>query len=73
MLANKRPGSDRGDSVLCHSIIRIKKLLVPIKMAVVDNTSFELIIPREVESNPPPTDEELRILRDEVDRDRLYI
>ena len=40
---------------------------------VVDNTGFELIIPREVESNPPPTDEELRILRDEVDRDRLYI
>jgi glutaconate CoA-transferase subunit B len=40
---------------------------------VVDNTGFELIIPRGVESNPPPTNEELRILRDEVDRDRLYI
>lgn len=40
---------------------------------VVRNTSFELIIPEEVEENSPPTDEELRILRTEVDRDRLYI
>jgi glutaconate CoA-transferase subunit B len=40
---------------------------------VVENTGFELVIPDEVVENPPPSDEELRILREEVDRDRLYI
>ncbi len=40
---------------------------------VVENTDFELIIPDEVGQNPPPTAEELRILREEVDRERLYI
>ena len=40
---------------------------------VVDNTGFDLILPDQVESNPPPTAEELHILREEVDRDRLYI
>jgi glutaconate CoA-transferase subunit B len=40
---------------------------------VVENTGFELVIPDQVDSNPPPTEDELHILRDEVDRDRLYI
>lgn len=40
---------------------------------VLDNTSFDLIIAEHVEQNPPPTTQELRILREEVDRDRLYI
>ena len=40
---------------------------------VVDNTGFELVIPDQIESNPPPTNEELHILREEVDRDRYYI
>jgi glutaconate CoA-transferase subunit B len=40
---------------------------------VVDNTGFDLVILDKVESNPPPTTEELHILREEVDRDRLYI
>jgi glutaconate CoA-transferase subunit B len=40
---------------------------------VVDNTGFKLVIPDQIESNPPPTTEELRILREEVDRDRYYI
>lgn len=40
---------------------------------VVGNTGFELVIPNQVDSNPPPSDEELHILRDEVDRDRYYI
>ena len=40
---------------------------------VVENTGFELIIRDDVGQNPPPSDEELRILRDEVDRERLYI
>jgi glutaconate CoA-transferase subunit B len=40
---------------------------------VVENTGFELIIPDEVSQNPPPSAEELRILREEVDKERLYI
>ncbi|MFZ5809171.1 MAG: CoA-transferase subunit beta [Chloroflexota bacterium] len=40
---------------------------------VLENTGFELLVAEEVEQNPPPSPEELRILREEVDRDRLYI
>jgi glutaconate CoA-transferase subunit B len=40
---------------------------------IIENTGFELVIPDEVEENPPPTSEELRILRDEVDKERYYI
>jgi glutaconate CoA-transferase subunit B len=40
---------------------------------VIENTGFELLMAEEIESSPPPTAEELRILRDEVDRDRYYI
>ena len=40
---------------------------------VLDNTGFDLLLAERIEENPPPTAEELRILRQEVDRDRLYI
>lgn len=40
---------------------------------VLDNTGFELLLAEKIEENPPPSAEELRILRDEVDRNRLYI
>ncbi len=40
---------------------------------VVDNTSFELLIPENVTENPPPTAEELRVLREEVDKEKFYI
>jgi len=40
---------------------------------VVENTGFELIIPEEVGENEPPTEEELRTLREEIDPHRLYI
>ena len=40
---------------------------------VVDNTGFELIIPSTVEQNAPPTEQELSVLRSEVDPDHLYI
>jgi glutaconate CoA-transferase subunit B len=40
---------------------------------VLENTGFELLVAEEVEENPPPSAEELRILREEVDRERLYI
>ena len=40
---------------------------------VVENTGFDLIIPPEVGVNEPPTREELRLLREEIDPERLYI
>lgn len=40
---------------------------------VIAETGFELIVPDSIEINPEPTDEELRILREEVDKDKLYI
>jgi glutaconate CoA-transferase subunit B len=40
---------------------------------VIENTGFELIIPDRVDHNQPPTIEELRVLREEVDPNRLYI
>ena len=40
---------------------------------VVENTGFELIIPDQVPTLDPPTDEELRILREEIDPEHLYI
>jgi len=40
---------------------------------VMENTGFELEIASEVSENPPPTPEELRVLRQEVDKDKLYI
>lgn len=40
---------------------------------VLENTGFELLLAEEIQENPPPTPEELRILREEVDRDKLYI
>ncbi len=40
---------------------------------VVENTGFELIIPDEVGQNEPPTAEELRLLREEIDPEGFYI
>jgi len=40
---------------------------------VKEATGFELIIPDKVETNPPPTDAELKALRDEVDPMRMVI
>jgi glutaconate CoA-transferase subunit B len=40
---------------------------------VLENTGFELLLADEIESSPAPTDEELRLLRDEVDKDKYYI
>ena len=40
---------------------------------VIDNTGFELIIPSKVKYNEPPTREELRILREEVDPYRIIL
>jgi len=40
---------------------------------VVAETGFELLFADPIQSNPAPSTEELRILREEVDRQRLYI
>lgn len=40
---------------------------------VLENTGFELLVADQVEENAPPTAEELRILREEVDPEGLYI
>jgi glutaconate CoA-transferase subunit B len=40
---------------------------------VVTATGFELVISDKVEVNAPPSDEELRLLREEIDPERLYI
>ena len=40
---------------------------------VLENTGFQLIIPKDIPQNEPPTAEELRVLRTEVDPQRLYI
>jgi glutaconate CoA-transferase subunit B len=40
---------------------------------VIENTGFELIIPKNVPVNDPPSVEELRMLREEIDPDRYYI
>jgi glutaconate CoA-transferase subunit B len=40
---------------------------------VIENTGFELIIPDQVGVNEPPGAEELRLLREEIDPEKLYI
>ena len=40
---------------------------------VIANTGFELLMADSVEENEAPTKEELRVLREEVDKERLYI
>lgn len=39
---------------------------------VVKNTEFELIIPAQVTVEPPPTADELTLLREKIDPDKLY-
>jgi glutaconate CoA-transferase subunit B len=40
---------------------------------VVTNTGFELVISPKVGANDPPSAEELRLLREEIDPEKLYI
>jgi len=40
---------------------------------VIENTGFELIIPEKIEETEEPREEELRILREEVDKEGYYI
>jgi glutaconate CoA-transferase subunit B len=40
---------------------------------VVKSTGFELLVADKVETNPEPTEHELKLLREEIDPDRYYI
>jgi acyl CoA:acetate/3-ketoacid CoA transferase beta subunit len=40
---------------------------------VLENTGFPLQMPKDVPSTPPPTDEEIRLLREEIDPRNLYL
>lgn len=40
---------------------------------VLENTGFELLLADEITQNSPPSTQELKILREEVDKDRYYI
>ncbi len=40
---------------------------------VVENTGFELLMSEEIDQNAPPSAEELRLLREEIDPEGLYI
>jgi len=40
---------------------------------VVENTGFPLQIPKEVPVTPPPSNEELRLLREEIDPKGVYL
>ena len=44
---------------------------IPVKQAQM--SGFELLVADQVNENPPPTEEELRVLRDEVDKTKFYI
>ena len=40
---------------------------------VVENTGFPLLIPKEVPLTPLPSEEELRLLREEIDPKGVYL
>ncbi|HJW91672.1 MAG TPA: hypothetical protein VJ436_13605 [Anaerolineales bacterium] len=40
---------------------------------VIENTGFELLVTDQTVPNPPPTETDLQILLEEVDKNRLYI
>jgi glutaconate CoA-transferase subunit B len=56
----------------CH--MRLKSLHPGVTVDEVKaNTGFELIIPEKVGQNEPPSAEELRLLREEIDPLKFYI
>lgn len=60
------------DSGSCR--MRLKALHPGVSVEdVKENTGFELIIPEHVEQNDAPSNEELRLLREEIDPTKFYI
>jgi glutaconate CoA-transferase subunit B len=54
--------------------MRLKSLHPGVSVDEVNaNTSFELVIPQQVGQNEPPSAEELRLLREEIDPTKFYI
>jgi glutaconate CoA-transferase, subunit B len=62
-------GFDRDDS--CRMTLEAVYPGVSVQ-DVIDNTGFEMLIADEVTQIEPPTIEELRLLREEIDPDKLY-
>jgi len=53
-------------------MMRLKGLYPGVKLQdVIVNTGFKLIIPKEVEEIPPPTEEDIDILRNRIDIDKM--
>lgn len=59
------PETHSASLVSLHPGIRLEELI--------ENTGFPLHIPKEVPVTPLPTAEELRLLREEIDPDRVYL
>jgi len=54
--------------------MRVESLYPGVSLEQVkDNCGFELLVSDELEITPPPTEEELRVLREEVDPDGYII
>ena len=54
--------------------LRVDKLMPDVSLDVVrENTGFDPLVAQKVVPADPPTDRELRILREEVDPDRVYL
>jgi glutaconate CoA-transferase subunit B len=64
-LMDYEPGSKRMRLAATHPGVSVED--------VVSNTGFELILPDSVQVNPPPSAEELRMLREEIDPEKFYI
>ncbi|OGO26453.1 MAG: 3-oxoacid CoA-transferase [Chloroflexi bacterium RBG_16_51_16] len=60
------------DPVTCRMRLKATHPGVTIE-EVVANTGFELIIPDKIDANLAPSAEELRLLREEIDPEKLYI
>jgi acyl CoA:acetate/3-ketoacid CoA transferase beta subunit len=59
------PQTHSATLVSLHPVVRLEE--------VVENTGFPLHIPEQVPVTPPPTTEELRLLRDEIDPKGVYL
>ncbi|PYS34895.1 MAG: hypothetical protein DMG14_28340, partial [Acidobacteria bacterium] len=59
------PDTHAATLVSLHPIVRLEDVL--------ENTGFPLHVPRDVPPTPLPNSEEIRLLRDEIDPDGIYL
>jgi len=64
-LMDFEPGSRRMRLIATHPGVTAEQVL--------ENTGFEMLVADDVTLNPEPTDEELKLLREEIDPDHYYI